>query len=279
MTKTQNYTAANVVFWQKRGERSDRRGHEVTLLSEHPRYVAYIHVQEMKRLTALVGTTRPRLLDVGCGAGRLALELAPRCREVFGIDIAESLLERARDSAREKGIANATFNQRSLDAPFGLGTFDVVLVSGVLNCLDDGDAEAALLYCVESLAPGGTLYMRNSCAVRERINRPGTDEVPPNIHRSADEYIAMVRATPSLALREEGYLFPPVCAPNMAYYHAIPKSLRNTEPVRAALDAWFRLEERTAEVRLRWLAPAYRAVLVALHKRTFFHVIEATRTT
>jgi len=278
MTKKQSCTAANASYWQRRGERTDLPGNEVTLMAEHGRYVEYIHSQERQRLLSLVGKAAPRVLDVGCGVGRIALEIAPRCRELIGIDIAESLLERARTSARSSGITNVSFQNRGLDAPFGLGTFDLVVFSGVLNCLDDGDAESALRYCVDSLAVGGTLYIRNNCAVRQRIELPEDDEAPPFIHRTSQEYLAMVGGIPSLTLRREGYLFPPLCVPNIVYYHAIPKFLRNRQPVRSLLDAWFRLEALTAEARLRWLGPAYGAALLAIRKPTFFHVIEATRT-
>ena len=87
----------------------------------------------------------------------------------------------------------------------------------------------------------------------------------------------MVRGIPSVTLRSEGYLFPPLCLPNIVYYHAVPKFLRDRQPVRSILDAWFRLEELTSAARLRWLGPAYGVAIRAIRKRTFFHVIEATR--
>jgi 2-polyprenyl-3-methyl-5-hydroxy-6-metoxy-1,4-benzoquinol methylase len=277
MKKKQNYTAANATFWQRRGERTDLPGNEVTLMAEHSRYVAYINTQEQKRLLTLVAKNRPRVLDVGCGVGRIAIEIAPRCSELIGIDIANSLLERARTAARLSGVSNVSFQNRALDAPFDLGTFDLVVISGVLNCLDDEDAESALRYCVDSLAVGGTLFIRNNCATRHRIEQPDDDEAPPFIHRTSQEYIAMVRGIPSVTLRSEGYLFPPLCLPNIVYYHAIPKFLRDRQPVRSILDAWFRLEELTSEARLRWLGPAYGVAIRAIRKPTFFHVIEATR--
>ena len=276
-TQTQSCTAANIAYWQRRGARTDLAGHEVTLMAEHARYVAYIHSQERKRLLSIVGEKLPRVLDVGCGAGRGAVEIASRCSELIGIDIADSLLDRARAAARAAKISNISFQRRTLDAPFGLGDFDLVMLSGVLNCLDDGDAETALRYCADSLAVGGTLYIRNNCAVRHRIERPGDDEAPPFIHRTSQEYLTMVRRIPTLSLRREGYLFPPLCVPNIVYYHAIPTSLRDRGPARSMLDAWFRLEDRTAEARLRWLGRAYGIAMHAIRKPTFFHVIEASR--
>lgn len=277
MKHIQSCTAANVSYWQRRGARTDLTGHEVTLMAEHARYVAYIHSQERKLLLSIVGDKRPRVLDVGCGAGRVALEIAPRCSELIGIDIAESLLERARSAALTAGLSNVSFQRRALDTPFDFGDFDLVIVSGLLNCLDDGDAESVLGYCADSLAVGGKLYIRNNCAVRQRIERPGDDQEPPFIHRTSQEYLSMVREIPALGLHREGCLFPPICIPNILYYHAIPKFLRNREPTQSVLDAWFRFEDLTASARLRWLGRVYGVVLHAIRKPTFFHVIEANR--
>jgi len=49
------------------------------------------------------------VLDVGTGWGRLALDLAPRCRHVVGIDREPSLIEDARHRASAAGITNAEF--------------------------------------------------------------------------------------------------------------------------------------------------------------------------
>ena len=46
--------------------------------------------------------SRPRVLDVGCGEGRFAAELARRGFAVVGVDVAEEPLRRAR--AREPGL-------------------------------------------------------------------------------------------------------------------------------------------------------------------------------
>jgi len=41
------------------------------------------------------------ILDIGCGTGRHAMELAKRGYRVTGIDLSENQLERARQKARE----------------------------------------------------------------------------------------------------------------------------------------------------------------------------------
>lgn len=62
-------------------------------------------------------------LDVGCGAGALALALAPHVADVIGVDPVSELLE----LARERAPANATFivgDGTALD--FADGTFELV---------------------------------------------------------------------------------------------------------------------------------------------------------
>jgi SAM-dependent methyltransferase len=269
------YTAKNAQFWEDRG-RSAPDDLSATLIAEHARFSAYIHGRELALLDRLVGDSRPRALDVGCGTGRLALALAPRCCEVVGIDVAQSLVERARASAAAAGITNVTFERRGADQPFAFGEFDLVLLSGVLNCLEDDDARNALAACVASLAPGGTLYIRNNCGVGKRQYRPGTADQPPTIHRTQAEYVEMVQRT-GLTVVEEHYLFPPLCVPNLVYYHALPKRVRDTDVIGRVLDVWFAAEAATADVRTRWFAPLYAPMMRAIGKTTALSVIVARR--
>lgn len=64
-----------------------------------------------------------RALDVGTGAGALALALAPLVAEVVGVDVEPELLSRARDRAP----SNATFVEADgTELPFEDGSFDLV---------------------------------------------------------------------------------------------------------------------------------------------------------
>jgi len=70
-----------------------------------------------------------RALDVGCGAGALALALAPLVREVVGVDRVPELLE----LARERAPGNATFAEADATRlPYSNGEFDL---TGTLRTL------------------------------------------------------------------------------------------------------------------------------------------------
>ena len=52
---------------------------------------------------------RPRLLDLYCGVGSIALAFAADCEAVFGIEIVPDAVENARANAAANGIGNASF--------------------------------------------------------------------------------------------------------------------------------------------------------------------------
>ncbi len=73
-----------------------------------------------------------RVLDVGTGAGALALALAPHVREVVGIDLAPDLLAEARRLGA--GIENVTWVEGdATHLPFELASFDLAATVRTLH--------------------------------------------------------------------------------------------------------------------------------------------------
>ena len=56
------------------------------------------------------------VLDVGTGAGRIALALAPHCRRVLGIDRDPAALAEARRQAADNGVTNVEFAEVDAEA-------------------------------------------------------------------------------------------------------------------------------------------------------------------
>jgi SAM-dependent methyltransferase len=100
-----------------------------------------------------------RALDVGTGAGTLALALAPLVREVVGVDIVKELLERARANAP----ANVTFVEGdATNLPLESGSFDLVCTRRTLHHI--AHPEPALAEMVRVTAPGGRVFVDDQIA-------------------------------------------------------------------------------------------------------------------
>jgi SAM-dependent methyltransferase len=99
------------------------------------------------------------VLDVGCGCGDTTLEIARRVApsgSVTGIDISGPMLERARASARDAGLRDATFEQADAQtAALPAGRFD--LLFSRFGVMFFADPPAAFANLRRALKPGGRL--------------------------------------------------------------------------------------------------------------------------
>jgi SAM-dependent methyltransferase len=66
-------------------------------------------VATLRREVGLDGSTR--VLDVGCGPGTVALELAPHVDRVVGLDPSEAMLAAAAEGARSRAVTNVAWVQ------------------------------------------------------------------------------------------------------------------------------------------------------------------------
>jgi ubiquinone/menaquinone biosynthesis C-methylase UbiE len=100
-----------------------------------------------------------RALDVGCGAGALALALAPYVHDVVGIDRVPELLA----LARERAPANAEFIEGDATSlPFEVGSFDL---AGTLRTLHHvGRPELVIAELTRVTRPGGRVLVIDQLA-------------------------------------------------------------------------------------------------------------------
>jgi demethylmenaquinone methyltransferase/2-methoxy-6-polyprenyl-1,4-benzoquinol methylase len=100
-------------------------------------------------------------LDVCCGTGDLAFELAGRVApegRVIGSDFSEAMLDLARRKATDRGAANVRFEWAdALELPYDDATFDAVTVGFGVRNLADLDVGIGELSRV--LKPGGRLVI------------------------------------------------------------------------------------------------------------------------
>jgi ubiquinone/menaquinone biosynthesis C-methylase UbiE len=74
-----------------------------------------------------------RVLDLGCGDGRLALGVAPLATRVDGIDPDGEVIAAAKRNARKAGVRNVRFTAGAAQhLPYPDAVFDLVILSWTL---------------------------------------------------------------------------------------------------------------------------------------------------
>ena len=149
-------------------------------------------VRDVKRLERLAGLNEnSRLLDWGCGAGRLAIGVrehykSGRIADYHGVDVQPDLISWARDNLTAPGyrftcvdVANERYNpaglpERTIAAD--PGTVDVFYAYSVFSHMNDDDTAAYLKLIGEALSPNGKAFV--TCFVEEGV--PDWEENPEN---------------------------------------------------------------------------------------------------
>lgn len=74
------------------------------------------------------------VLDVACGAGHVAEQLAPHVRQVVGVDLTPALLELGAERLHEAGITNVLLQEgNAAELPFLDASFDLVVCRGAMH--------------------------------------------------------------------------------------------------------------------------------------------------
>lgn len=104
------------------------------------------------RLVDAMAPRGARILDVGCGQGRMGIYLHARGHEVTGVDLDPYLIDRAREAC-----PGATWEVADLaDDGWAAGPFDLAVSAGnVLAFVDPADRPAVLTNLAARIAPEG----------------------------------------------------------------------------------------------------------------------------
>jgi ubiquinone/menaquinone biosynthesis C-methylase UbiE len=180
------------------------------------------------------------ILNAGCGAGDLSLDLAALGHRVLGIDLSTDYIRLARGNAATAGVENCSFLVSSIEDFHTDEEFDCVVATDVLEHIEDD--KAAWDKLVRLVKPGGMLL----------ITVPAGqwlfgfhDEALGHYRRYSHQQLARLIAQSCRidALRYFGFSLIPVC-------YLYSKWLRKPYPVGASGDS---AKNPLLAFTLRWL--------------------------
>ncbi len=121
-----------------------------------------------------------RVLDFGCGVGRILVPMSRLAQEVVGLDISTSMLEEARRNCDERGQGERVRLALSDDALAAAeGSFDLVHSCIVLQHLEPTRGRALFRRLVDKVEPGGVGALHLTYASADYTENEGRPPSPP----------------------------------------------------------------------------------------------------
>ena len=118
------------------------------------------------------------VLDLGCGAGTdllIAAQMAGSSGHAIGVDMTAAMLDRARASADELGLANVELHESLIESlPLADASVDIVISNGVIDLVPDKDAVFDEIDRV--LRPGGRLQVAD-VVIHHEVSEDARDRI------------------------------------------------------------------------------------------------------
>lgn len=135
-----------------------------------------------------------RILDFGCGVGRLLASFAAGADEVVGLDVSEAMLQEARRNCDERQLRNVQLLRSDDDLSTLSGTFDLIHSAIVFQHIPVDRGRAIFSNLLRYLRPGGVgaihvtyskAYFASTHGVAPATQQPSTSPRDPLISVAA----------------------------------------------------------------------------------------------
>jgi SAM-dependent methyltransferase len=123
--------------------------------------------------------TPQRVLDFGCGVGRLLIPFAKVVDEVVGLDVSPSMLEEARRNCDEQRVRNVRLVNSDDSLSTLTGTFDLIHSCIVFQHIPAARGRAIFSKLLQYLRPGGIGAIQLTYSKTRFASTHGIAPVPP----------------------------------------------------------------------------------------------------
>ena len=163
-------------FFNNRAKMVADKGVSVVMLQEHDQDSAIkeCNFEEEIVKQRLQITPKTRVLELGCGIGRLAESILPMCGFYCGIDFSEEMITTAKSICSKYG-SHAQFHTMSCteatekNSDFFGGKFDCLVVSGIFMYINDEELTQIFNRLPNLLSKCSTIYFLDPVGVGERL--------------------------------------------------------------------------------------------------------------
>lgn len=144
------------------GDRRGRKNHYIDLLQK----AALEEVLELKG--------NEFILDFGCGSGRISYWIAPRVKEVTGLEVTPEMIDLAE---RNRVAENVKFRlYDGVEFPVLPNPLDFVLSVGVLQTLRGESLSQTVSHLVRYLKPRGKMVLIEQASDNDRVDRLSVEQ-------------------------------------------------------------------------------------------------------
>jgi len=157
-------------FWDDRAKKYGKVSfHAVTTFSEGPEVERRDSLEKQKIRRYLDFSKDRNIIDLGCGIGRIAINLSSYVDFILAIDFACPLVEIGKKEIKKRNIKNVEFLCAS-SADFKYNKeFDAVVICGLFNNFNDDTFEKTVKNINKHLKKGGKVIAKESVGIGERF--------------------------------------------------------------------------------------------------------------
>lgn len=146
-------------FWEKRSQKYGNKIEGVLIKSAPPIINTYLNNWMFKEINTILDNKNLKILDIGCGYGRLAKQIVDKYPKVtiFGVDIAKNYVDLFNQTL---GPKNKAFKSDIQNLPFKDNSFNVIfIVTTLMYVQSNNNQKQALNEAFRVLKKGGSFVI------------------------------------------------------------------------------------------------------------------------